>query len=290
MPADKTTLTASKALYDTDKFLQGKLPSSLTFRDSIWWWKDKLYVPLSMRNLILQQIHSKPAAGHWGSMKTFHLLTQTFDWPNERSEVLKFCSLCRSCQSVKVNRRQPQGTLMPLPIPDKPWSVIGVDFIVKLPISKGFDSVMVVVAHYSKMSHFIPARETWSSKDLANTFITHIFKLHGLPDKIVSDRGAIFMSHFWSAVLDNLQVHPAPSTAFHPQTDGQVERINALLEDYLRHFVSEEQDDWATWLAMAEFSYNNTPSSSTKFSPFFRDERLSSAIQFFGCIIRCPSC
>lgn len=158
---------------------------------------------------------------------------------------------------------------MVLSVPDKPWSTIGVDFIVKLPISDGFDSVMVVVDHFSKSAHFIPAKETWSAQDLASAFVSNIFKLHGLPDKIISDRGTVFMSKFWSSVLDHLRISPAPSTAFHPQTDGQVERINAILEDYLRHFVSMEQNDWACWLAIAEFLYNNTTSSSTKFSPFF---------------------
>ena len=100
---------------------------------------------------------------------------------------------------------------------------------------------MVVVDHFSKTAHFIPANESWSAAKLAEAFIDHVFKLHGLPDKIVSDRGTTFMSQFWTSVLNQLQINPAPSTAFHPQTDGQVERINALLEDYLRHFVSLDQ-------------------------------------------------
>lgn len=269
MPADEKTLTALRALYDTDELLLKRTPPALSFIDHTWWWRDKIYVPMAMRDMILKQVHETPSAGHWGSMKTLDLLTRTFDWPNARADVLKFCSLCISCQSIKVDRRPPQGRLNPLPIPDRPWSTIGVDFIVKLPNSDGWDSVMVVVDHFSKAAHFIPAKETWTADMLAKAFINHVFKLHGLPEKIVSDRGTTFMSHFWTSVLDQLRISPAPSTAFHPQTDGQVERINALLEDYLRHFVSLDQNDWASWLSMAEFSYNNTPSSSTKFSPFF---------------------
>lgn len=222
-----------------------------------------------MRQMILEQVHNAPAAGHWGVMKTLELLTRTFDWPNSRADVLTFCSSCRSCQAVKVDHRAPQGTLMPLPIPDRPWSKIGVDYIVKLPLSKGFDSVMVVVDHFSKSAHCIPAKETWKADQLAEAFVDQIFRLHGLPETIVSDRGTTFMSHFWNLVVSQLKINPTPSTAFHPQTDGQVERINALLEDYLRHYVSLEQTDWAHWLALAEFSYNNTPSASTKCSPFF---------------------
>lgn len=269
MPAEETTLTSLRACYDTDEYLQGRIPTALSYQDHLWWWRDKLYVPKSMRQMILEQVHNAPAAGHWGVMKTLELLTRTFDWPNSRADVLTFCSSCRSCQAVKVDHRAPQGTLMPLPIPDRPWSKIGVDFIVKLPLSKGFDSVMVVVDHFSKSAHFIPAKETWKADQLAEAFVDQIFRLQGLPETIVSDRGTTFMSHFWNSVLSQLKINPTPSTAFHPQTDGQVERINALLEDYLRHYVSLEQTDWAHWLALAEFSYNNTPSASTKCSPFF---------------------
>lgn len=128
---------------------------------------------------------------------------------------------------------------------------------------------MVVVDHFSKGAHFIPANESWSASQLANAFVDCVFRLHGLPDKIVSDRGSTFVSRFWTSVLDRLGIKSAPSTAFHPQTDGQVERLNAVLEDFLRHFVSDQQDDWVSWLSLAEFSHNNTVSASTGFSPFF---------------------
>lgn len=88
-----------------------------------------------MRNMILEQVHNLPTAGHWGTMKTLDLLTRTFDWPNARADVLSFCTSCRSCQAVKLDHCPPQGTIMPSPVPDKPWSKIGVDFIVKLPIA-----------------------------------------------------------------------------------------------------------------------------------------------------------
>lgn len=269
MPADTDTLRSIQSLYQTDDSLKIKTPSFLTFRDGIWWWRDKIYVPSSMRHLIMKEYHETPLAGHWGSFKTLDMITRTFGWQNMRSDILTFIKDCISCQQVKVDHRSPQGLLNPLPIPDRPWSNIGVDFIVKLPVSNGFDSVMVVVDHFSKASHFIPAKETCSAGEMALSFIKEIFRLHGLQDKIFSDRGTLFMSKFWTSVLAHLGIKSTPSTAFHPQTDGQVERINALLEDYLRHFCAEEQDDWAKWLPIAEFSYNNTASSATKFSPFF---------------------
>lgn len=272
MPADADTMIALRALYGTDDQLLGHRPSFLTYYDQTWWWRDKIYVPKSMRQIILKQYHETPVAGHWGSMKTLEMISRTFGWSDIRTDVLTFIKSCVSCQSVKVDKRPPQGLLKPLPIPDRPWSTIGVDFVVKLPLSEGQDSVMVVVDHFSKAAHFISARETWSAEEMATSFIRDVFKLHGLPDKIVSDRGSIFMSKFWSSVLQQLQVSQAPSTAFHPQTDGQVERTNALLEDHLRHFCNAEQDDWVKWLPMAEFAYNNTASSSTKLSPFFAQQ------------------
>lgn len=188
-----------------------------------------------------------------------------------RIDILLLIKFCVSCQKVNRDLRPPQGSLVPLPVPSRPWSTVGVDFIVKLPVSDGFDSIMVVVDHFSKASHFIRAKETWSTMQMADSFVDSIFRLHGLPDKIVSDRGTVFVSNFWKAVCSRLGMEVAPSTAFNPQTDGQVERINTILEDYLRHFVSEKQDDWVRWLSLAEFAFNNSASSSTGLSPFFEN-------------------
>lgn len=233
MPADATTMNSIKNLYTDNDFLLGKLPSALTFRDGVWWWRDRIYVPLGMRNMILRDLHDAPTAGHWGVMRTLDLLYRTFGWPDARADVLNYIKLCRSCQAVKVDHRPPQGKMMPLQVPDRPCSVIGVDFIVKLPLSNGFDLVMVVIDHFSKAAHFIAAKETWKADQLAEAFIAHVFRSHGLPDTIISDRGTTFMSQFWTSVLRQLCINPTPSTAFHSQTDGQVEKINAVLEDYL---------------------------------------------------------
>jgi hypothetical protein len=147
----------------------------------------------------------------------------------------------------------------------KPWSTIGMDMITKLPLSARFDSILVVVDLLSKLTHFIPCRESSSSAVLANLFRKNIFWLHGLPDKIVLDRGTTFVSNFWKALMCSLNIKSALSTAYHPQT----ERMNQTLEDYLRHFCSYYQDNWDKCLDMAEFSLNNLDSASLKISPFF---------------------
>lgn len=127
----------------------------------------------------------------------------------------------------------------------------------------------MIVDNFSKGAHYIPCKKSMDAPALASLFVSHFFRHHGLPDKIVSDRGPTFVSAFWLAVQSALKIQSAPSTAYHPQTDGQTERTNQTLETFLRHFCSHRQDDWSDWLPMAEFSFNNTTSSSTKLSPFF---------------------
>lgn len=263
------TLDFIKSGYKFDSFISDAAQKSLIWRDDCWWLRGRLYVPLICREYLLQLYHARPTVGHWGTAKTLDLISRSFCWPNMRIDILRLIKFCVSCQKVNRDLRAPQGSLVPLPVPSRPWSTVGVDFIVKLPLSNDFDSIMVVVDHFSKASHFIRAKETWSTMQMADAFVDNIFRLHGLPDKIVSDRGTVFVSNFWKAVCSRLSIEVAPSTAFHPQTDGQVERINAVLEDYLRHFVSERQNDWVQWLSLAEFAFNNSASSSTGLSPFF---------------------
>lgn len=269
MPADTFTLHCLRELYADDPLISGGPRSFFCLEHSIWWWRDKLYVPAAFRVYLISKMHGDPASGHWGVFRTLDLLTRTFSWPGVRADVLRFTASCARCQQIRVDHRKPQGELVPLPVPDCPWSTLGVDFIVKLPASNGFDSVLVFIDHLTKATHFVPARESWNVADLAEQFLSSVLRLHGLPDRVESDRGPTFVSRFWTAVQKRLQVSPSPSTAFHPATDGHTERVNAVLEDYLRYFVNECQDDWVSWLPLAEFSYNNTPSSSTLCSPFF---------------------
>ncbi|MBW0593497.1 hypothetical protein O181_133212 [Austropuccinia psidii MF-1] len=143
------------------------------------------------------------------------------------------------------------------------------DFITQLPWSNNFDSILVVVDSFSKMAIFIPAYGTITSLDLAQIFISHVFSKHGLPVSIVSDRVSLFVSSFWNQLCQKLKISRDLSTAFHPETYGQTERVNQNLEQYLWMYVSYHQDDWYTWIPLAEFAYNNAENSSTKQSPFF---------------------
>jgi transposase InsO family protein len=159
--------------------------------------------------------------------------------------------------------------LQAIPVPQRPWSVIEMDFITKLPILGGFESIMVVIDLLSKVTHFIPCKETYTAEQLAQIFWSQIFKLHGMPEKIILDRGSTFVSEFWRAFLRSLRITPGFSTAYHPQTEGQTKKMNQVLEDYLQHFCSYYQNNWVRILDMAEFSINNLDSASLGTSPFF---------------------
>ncbi|MBW0543730.1 hypothetical protein O181_083445 [Austropuccinia psidii MF-1] len=143
------------------------------------------------------------------------------------------------------------------------------EFITQLPLSNNFDSILVVVDRFSKMTIFIPAYGTITALDLAQIFISNVFSKHGLPVSIISDRGSLFVSSFWTQLCQKLKISRDLSTSFHPETDGQTERVNQILEQYLWMYISYHQDDWYTWLPLAEFSYNNAEHSSTKQSHFF---------------------
>ncbi|MBW0475212.1 hypothetical protein O181_014927 [Austropuccinia psidii MF-1] len=161
------------------------------------------------------------------------------------------------------------GLLKPLSILSGPWNSLLMELITQLPLSNKFDSTLVAVDRFSKMAIFIPAYGTITALDLAQMFISRVFYKHGLPVSIVSDRGCLFVSSFWTQLWQQLKISRDLSTAFNPETDGQTERVNQILEQYLWMYVSYHQDDWHTWLPLAEFAYNNAEHSSTKQSPFF---------------------
>ncbi|SCV67557.1 BQ2448_5168 [Microbotryum intermedium] len=227
---------------------------SFSFSHNLLLHHDKIYIPNAepLKVKLLAQAHDSLLSGHPGQVKTFELLDRNYTWPGMRQFVNDY-----------------HGHLQPLPIPSKPWSSISMDHIVDLPPSSGFDCVLVVVDRLTKEAHFIPTHKTDSSRDLAGTFLTHVFKLHGLPMDIVSDRGATFTSNWWSEFLAMLKIKPNLSTAFHPESDGQTERTNQTLEHYLRHFCDYLQTNWSELLPLAEFAYNNSFHSSIGASPFY---------------------
>ena len=228
-----------------------------------------IYVPKTLRTRVLELHHDSVTAGHFGVAKTFDLINRNFWWPKLRYDVKNFIRSCEICCRAKVPRHKPYGLLSPLSTPNRPWSDISMDFIVELPKSKDMTTVMTVVDRLTKMAHFIPLRCLPTASIAADSFINNIFRLHGFPDSIVSDRGTQFTSDFWNRLCDLFNIKLSFSTSNHPQTDGQTERVNGILEQYLRCFINERQNNWVDLLPFAEFAYNNTLQQSINQSPFF---------------------
>lgn len=218
---------------------------------------------------ILKSRHDNITAGHPGRWKTYQAIRKDFNWPGLKKMVFDYVDGCEICQRNKSSRHKPYGLLEPLPIGERPWGSLSMDFVVKLPESHGNDSILVVTCRMTKMAHFIACKESITSEELTKIFISNIVKYHGLPDYIVSDRGPVFTSAFWNTLLKSLNIKSQKSTAFHPQTDGQTERVNQCMEQYLRCYVSYQQDDWYDLLPMAEFAYNSSIHATIKTSPFY---------------------
>jgi len=225
------------------------------------------------RSRILRLYHESPLAGHFGVKRTLEKIQRRYTWPNIRQDVTEYVRSCLRCRKAKDPRHSPYGELNPLPVPDGPWQWVTLDFITDLPPSRlgaeTYDTILVVMDKFTKMAHYIPTRKDIDAKTLGNIFLREVIRLHGVPRVIVSDRGPILTSKFWKTFCHYLSVDRRLGTAFHPQTDGQTERQNQTLEQYLRIFCCFEQDDWAIWLSTAEFSYNDSVHSTTGFTPFF---------------------
>jgi len=157
---------------------------------------------------------------------------------------------------------------MPNSILKKPWAYISADFITKLPLAQEYGSILVVVDKLTKIVHFIPTTEKTLVEGLARLFRDNIWKLHGLPESIISDRGPQFVAGIMQELNRMLEIESKLSIVFHSQTDEQTERVNQELEQYLRMFIDHRQEQWPNWLGIAEFTYNNKAHSSTKMLPF----------------------
>lgn len=149
------------------------------------------------------------------------------------------------CRETKGEHLKKPGLLQPLSIPHEPWREIAMDFITGLPKSQGFEVIWVVVDRFSRYAHFVALQHPISAKSLALTFFDNIYRLHGLPESIVSDRDSIFLSEFWKNLFKICGTRLCMSTAYHPQSDGCTERVNQCLEQYLRGMTSQVPKNWA---------------------------------------------
>jgi len=196
------------------------------------------------------------------------LVTRNYWWPEVMMDVEKYVEGCNLCQRMKNRTEELAGKLKLSEVPQKMWTHLTVDFIMKLPVVAGKDAILVVYDRLLKMMHFVATTEGTLAKGLTRLLRDNVWKLHGLPESVVSDRRPQFAAELTKELNRMLGIKTKLLTAFHPQTDGQTERMNQELERYLQFFIENRQKDWLEWLAAAEFMVNNKVHTATKVLPF----------------------
>jgi len=221
-----------------------------------------------MRDTILKECHDGSLAGHGGAKRTTTLLKKSYYWPNSKDSAEEYVKTYLTCQQNRTLDKKQMGLLQPLPILKGPWESVSMDFMVSLPPSRGFDAIIVVVDRFNKMAHFIPTKDEATAQETGRLLFTHVFKLHGLPKDIISDRDPKFTSKFWRALWKRMGSELKMSTSFRPQTNGQTKRVNLVIQQFLRNYVAVDQQDWVDHLELVEFCYNNSEHSMIGSTPF----------------------
>ena len=239
------------------------------------WTKDNRRVitgPLEERRAIIRSLHDPPTYSHPGIARTVDFVERGYWWPGLRHDVAEYVRGCGECQRHKVNNRPTKAPLRPIYPHDNatPFKVVALDFITKLPLSSGHDSILTITDQgCTKMTHFVPCNETITAEETARVFLEVIVRRYGLPNKIISDQDPRFSSKFVQELCRTLGIQQNTSSAYHPRTDGQSERNNQWVETYLRFFTTHQQTDWADHLPLAEFAHNNWKNKTMKNTPFF---------------------
>ena len=237
------------------------------------WWKGtrKVVTEVDEQKKIVQAYHDIPTSGHPGISRTTDLVSRYYWWPSLTHDVYKYVRGCAECQRTKANTQHRKATLNPITpaLEAVPFQTIALDFIVKLPVSAGYDSILTITDHdCTKAAVFIPCNETITGEGVADLYLRHIFPRFGLPSRVISDRDPRFTSRFMKELCKLLGIEQNISTAYHPRTDGQSERTNQWLEQFLRPWVNAQQNNWHHYLPIAEFAHNSWRNETTRMSPF----------------------
>ena len=235
------------------------------------YFHNKLCVPddKELKKKLLFEDHNTVFTMHPGGNKMYQDFKQFYWWKGMKRDVTEYVFKCLTCQQVKAEHQVPTGLLNPLPIPQWKWDNITMDFISGFPLmQQKHDSVWVIVDRLTKSAHFIPVRIDNSMDRLAELYVNEIVQSHGVPLSIVSDRDPRFTSKFWKELQSTLGTKLKFSTAFHPQTDGQSERLIQVLEDMLRGCVMEFTGSWDRYIPLMEFAYNNSYQSNIGMAPY----------------------
>ncbi|PKU70358.1 hypothetical protein MA16_Dca007109 [Dendrobium catenatum] len=272
-----TGLQEMKTLYAADEdftsfweqCIFGKSSSDYSLRHGFLFKANCLCIPKSSWcQFLIKESHCGSLAAHVGRDRTLTQLQARFYWPHLNRDVSQFVERCPVCQTYK-GTSQNTGLCMPLPTPESIWEDLSLDFILGLPRTRtGADSIMVVVDRFSKMDHFFPCKKTFDAVHIAKHLFKEKVSLHGVPRSLTSDRDVKFISHFWRELWKRLHTELNLSSAYHPQTDGQIEVVNRTLGNMLRCFVQDHPKKWEEMLSQDEFAFNSMPNRSTGHCPF----------------------
>uniref|UniRef100_A0A3B3HPI5 Gypsy retrotransposon integrase-like protein 1 n=1 Tax=Oryzias latipes TaxID=8090 RepID=A0A3B3HPI5_ORYLA len=241
---------------------QGEIPDGISCPPGT------LFVPDALRSEVLTWGHTSRIACHGGVYRTSRLLKRRFFWPTMERDVKEYIAACTTCARSKTSNRPPSGHLLPLSTPSRPWSHIAVDFVSGLPPSQGHTVILTIIDRFSKAAQFIPLPQLPSASETADVLINHVFRHHGIPSDIVSDRGPQFTSQVWRAFCSALGATVSLTSGYHPQSNGQAERANQELEAALRCLAAQNQADWSKYLVWVEYAHNSHSSTATGISPF----------------------
>jgi transposase InsO family protein len=240
----------------------------LYFRDNLG--NTRLCVPSDLTSEVIREEHDTITEGaHCGYHKAYNRLSSKFYWPSMSREIKRYIATCDVCQKIKPKRHGPVGLLQPIPIPTQPFEVISMDFITKLPITKGgFNSILVIVDKLTKYALFIPTVTSLNEEGCARLFFHHVVSKFGLPRQIISDRDVQWRGDFWKEICRLMGMRQSLTTAYHPQANGQTEIVNQYLEIVLRAYVGSEdrKERWDKYLDALSLSFNSPPHTSTGFA------------------------
>ena len=252
-------------------FQQQQNRDKLMSAQDLLWHEGCLVIPDydGLRKELMYLHHDTPYAGHVGANKSTVSLQRQYWWPGMRADIVNYVQTCTMCQRSKPEQQRPAGLLQPLPVPEKFWQSVSMELITQLPQTpRGSTAIVVFVDRLSKMAHFAACKGTMDSEGLARLLVDNVFRLHGAPREVISDRDPRLTSTFDREFYQLLGTGQHMSTTFYHQTDGQTERVNRVLEEMLRSYISPSLDDWDLHLSLCEFACKAPYHDTVKASPF----------------------
>ena len=240
--------------------------------EEVQYWRVVVPDDLDVKSLLVSELHSVPYSAHPGVQRTIGKVRRYFCWKGMASDIREFVESCLTCQLEKIDHTLRKGSLQSLAIPEAKWKEVSIDFVMNLPADgDAEDSIMTVMDRVTKMVHLIAYRKTTTAGDAARFYWQHMVKLHGVPQAIHTDRGAQFVGRWWREIWTLLGTKLKYGTAYHPQSQGQVERMNAIISQTLHCLMTDVSDlgRWKEYLPTVEMVANSLPNRSIGYSPFY---------------------